>query len=297
MFGGEFTDGLAKEKTAAIYEYDPWVDKWSEMPNTGGKTTSRPSFGSHTVVEQSGKGYYYGGWLGPNNVPGWKGPRKALNSMIIYDMQENSVLNVTGPTDHPPRVEGVLLYVPVGDSGLLVSFGGMYAEDGREDKIRAAPMSEVDVYDISSSTWYRLNATGDIPTPRRRFCSDIVSAEDRTSHNAYLYGGAEVAGTTPGADDVFILSMPSFRWIKFWEAEEIKYHNGFTCDVINDSQMLIIGGTFPYSDDCDPAPGAQGGHYLDLGRANTDLAVWYGYRKDLKGYSLPEDITKVIGGG
>lgn len=45
-------------------------------------------------------------------------------------------------------------------------------------------MSDIDVYDISQSKWYRVNATGDIPSTRRRFCGGVANAEDHTSVNA-----------------------------------------------------------------------------------------------------------------
>lgn len=44
--------------------------------------------------------------------------------MLVYNMLENSFRNQTGPDDIP-RAEGVLLYLPVGDAGMLVYFGGM----------------------------------------------------------------------------------------------------------------------------------------------------------------------------
>ena len=44
--------------------------------------------------------------------------------MLVYDMLENSFRNQSGPDDIR-RAEGVMLYLPVGDSGLLIYFGGV----------------------------------------------------------------------------------------------------------------------------------------------------------------------------
>lgn len=44
--------------------------------------------------------------------------------MLIYDMLDHKFTNQSGPDD-TPRAEGVMLYVPAGDAGLMVYFGGI----------------------------------------------------------------------------------------------------------------------------------------------------------------------------
>ena len=44
--------------------------------------------------------------------------------MLIFDMLGNVLTNNTGP-DSIPRAEGSMLYLPVGDGGFLVYFGGV----------------------------------------------------------------------------------------------------------------------------------------------------------------------------
>ncbi|KAI5805208.1 hypothetical protein EDC01DRAFT_361808 [Geopyxis carbonaria] len=298
LFGGEYPDGLPKNTNdpQAVWSYDPWDNEWSKVKASG--DFQRPSFGSHVSVDQLGQGFYLGGWLGPNNVPGWKGPKRALSGLIVYDFVHQTATNFSGPPG-PPRVEGELFYVPVGDNGLLVSFGGMYAVDGREDQVIPAPLNEIDVYDITQSMWSRVNATGTVPGQRRRFCGGLTSAEDGSSHNVYIYGGASITKDSPGQDDVHILSMPSFRWILYQKNEGagIRYHNGFSCSVINKGQMAVIGGTYPHDQQFCDLPQAQGSHYMDLGRSNVESVQWFGYRKSLKTYNVPRDISQVIGGG
>jgi hypothetical protein len=74
-------------------------------------------------VQDKALGYYYGGWLSDSSVPGFQA-RTPLRSMLIYDMLANSFRNQTGP-DNVPRAEGVMIYLPVGDAGFLVYFGGI----------------------------------------------------------------------------------------------------------------------------------------------------------------------------
>lgn len=130
LFGGEYSSGPPYSPT--LWTYDPWNDTWSEVKSEDREQRiQRPSFGAGLSVENLGMGYYLGGWLGPKNVIGWQGDRIATSNLISYDMIGNTFRNDTGPLG-PPRVEGTLQYVPTGDQGLLVSFGGLYAEAGKE---------------------------------------------------------------------------------------------------------------------------------------------------------------------
>jgi hypothetical protein len=174
-------------------------------------------------------------------------------------------------------------------------------------------MMEIDVFDVSQRTWYSVNATGDdslknkvdnstvgpggFPAPRKLFCGGIGSALDGSSHNAYIYGGAGTGPGAPGSDDVWILSMPSFKWILYWNHQTANIHNGFSCNVVRQEQMIVIGGTFPQKPTFCDVSDTQGSHYLDLGRTNNLTSQWYGYRKNLTTYSVPKDVYSKIGGG
>lgn len=101
-----------------------------------------------------------------------------------------------------------------------------------------------------------------------------------------------------GFDDVYILTIPSFTWIKYYPDKPGvgAPHNSLTCNVINGgSQMMVIGGTFPLGDSCD-APDVWGMHNLDLGRQNSDNATWYRYQQNVTSYVVPPDIIQKIGG-
>jgi hypothetical protein len=79
---------------------------------------------------------------------------------------------------------------------------------------------------------------------------------------------------TSGYDDVYILSMPSFVWIKMYPNTTIEQypHHSSSCNVIDGSQMIIIGGNFPLDNtDCD-APAQYGAHGLDMGEQNADTS-------------------------
>jgi hypothetical protein len=114
---------------------------------------------------------------------------------------------------------------------------------------------------------------------------------------SYLYGGAGMAPNTTGFDDVYILTLPSFIWIKWFPTSPGvgNPHNSLTCNVVNGAQMFIIGGTFPLTDACD-SPEVWGTHSLDLGKQNPDNAMWYDYRPNITSYVVPEEIISEIGG-
>lgn len=68
--------------------------------------------------------------------------------------------------------------------------------------------------------------------------------------------------------------------------------------MINRSQMLIIGGTFPLDDDaCDAPPPKWGTHNLVLGQqADPDAAPWQLYSPGLTAYAVPSAVISAVGG-
>lgn len=59
--------------------------------------------------------------------------------------------------------------------------------------------------------------------------------------------------------------------------------------------MLIIGGNFPLSTDCD-VPSQFGTHNLDLGEQNTKKEPWQLFDSNLTTYTVPDAVVKVVGG-
>ena len=110
-------------------------------------------------------------------------------------------------------------------------------------------MKEVDIYDISSGTWYTQTTTGDpkttdgdvngFPKPRMIGCAVAASAPDSSSHHIYMYGGG---GTYLGDsfDEVWVLSLPMFRWTKVYDGPLGVFGN--TCHLTGKRYMLSVGG-------------------------------------------------------
>lgn len=115
---------------------------------------------------------------------------------------------------------------------------------------------------------------------------------------SYLYGGAGEEQGSSGFDDIYILTLPTFTWIKMYpegNGTGDYPHHSFTCNVVNEAQMLIHGGFFPLTNDCD-VPDQWGLHDMSLGRQNKDKSPWMLYDPELTKYAVPTDIISVVGG-
>ncbi|KAF2461305.1 hypothetical protein BDY21DRAFT_83089 [Lineolata rhizophorae] len=289
LYGGEVTES---PEDFALWAYDAVLDQWNV---TGApRDIQRVAWGAGAAVNERAEGYYLGGWLGDMSVPGWEGSPRMTSNLVRYDMETEAWTNNTGP-DGAGRAEGVMLFLPASDNGLLISFGGVMDPDNNGTVV-GDPMDNIHVYDIQSGKWYLQQATGDVPDMRRKFCAGATWAQDRSSYNIYLYGGQGINNIT-GFDDVYILTMPSFKWIKWFPTEPGpgNPHGLTTCNVISNSQMIIIGGYFAQHDECD-SPTIWGTHNLNLGANGPQNAPWDLYYPNITEYFVPQEILDEIGG-
>jgi hypothetical protein len=106
-------------------------------------------------------------------------------------------------------------------------------------------MNNIDVYDIATSKWYKQATSGPMPNIRVNPCAVTAAAPDGSSTQIYMFGGQNLipAGNQTQYDDMWILSVPSFTWIKVdMDGQSVPYgRSGHTCDVWN-SQMVMVGG-------------------------------------------------------
>ena len=150
-----------------------------------------------------------------------------------------------------------------------------------------------------NSAQVSLGLTTSLPTTCKHidFLALLIHADRGTS---YLYGGYGF-GNPLAYDDAYILSIPSFTWIKAFPTDNSTGdypHGGCSANVVNRDQMLIIGGWFPEADAnfCD-SPGVQGQHGMNLGYNGEKKALWDKYDPTLTTYFVPTPIISAIGGG
>ncbi|KAH7124849.1 hypothetical protein B0J13DRAFT_646745 [Dactylonectria estremocensis] len=299
LYGGEYYD--TSPAAFNLYSYDILYDEWVSFgPPTGAGTINAVSYGAGVSIPSRGEAYYYGGWLSNASVPDWTGPPRATNRLIKYTMDSNSWSNLTGPDD-VRRAEGSMVFIPIGDAGMLVYFGGSKDLYGN-GTLTPQPLDEIFLFDVANGKWYTQQTSGRTPEIRRRFCGGATWAQDQSSYNIYIYGGAGFPPETTGYDDIYILTIPSFQWIRGPYPPGSNVTGAFpksmmSCNVIDNAQMLVIGGT--YSNDttymCD-ADSVWGTHNMDLGEENPDNAIWALYKPNLTTYAVPTDILTAVGG-
>ncbi|KAK4169492.1 autophagy-related protein 3 [Cladorrhinum sp. PSN259] len=296
LFGGDYYQQPPPPQFV-LWSYDVINGEWVSFGSPTQASIQSVSYGAGATIVERGEGYYYGGFKSKASIGGWTSAPVAAAGMVKYSMDSNSWTNDTGP-DSVGRAEGAMVFLPISDGGMLVYFGGTQDVKGNGTVV-GQPMDQILLYDVLSSKWYTQNATGQVPQMRRRFCAGATWAHDRSSYNIYLYGGAGMPPNTAGFDDVYVLSVPSFQWIKMHPTDGNvtgQYpHNTLTCDVIDNAQMLVLGGTFPLTEECDYQK-TYGLHSLDMGQQNPSKETWFIYSANKTKYAVPDPIIKVIGG-
>lgn len=178
LFGGEYDDTPTEPFT--LYSYDILYDQWQSFGSLPDEVQP-VSYGAGVSVPSRGEAYYYGGWLSELSIQDWDGGRVASSGLITYEMDSNTWSNLTGP-DEVGRAEGVMVYIPIGDDGMLVYFGGGQDLNGN-GTLSPQPMDEILLYDVANSKWYTQKTTGETPGDRKRFCGGATWAQDRSSYN------------------------------------------------------------------------------------------------------------------
>lgn len=178
LFGGQYyQQPPAPEFT--LWSYDIVNNVW--VPFDAPSYIDSVSYGAGVSVSQRGEAYYYGGWISNNSVLDWTGPPAATSSLLKYNMDTNTWTNGTGP-DSIRRAEGAMVFIPIGDGGMLVYFGGVQ-DNGSNGTVVGQPMDQIYLYDVLSSKWYQQKATGRVPMMRARFCAGATWAQDQSSYN------------------------------------------------------------------------------------------------------------------
>lgn len=217
-------------------------------------------------------------------------------------MQTGKIRGLRAYSDTAGMAEGAMVAIPASAAGMLLYFGGVSFANANSTEA-AMDMSQILVYDIGDNAWFVQTATGDVPAARRKFCAGAAIAQDASSYNVYIYGGFGFGENTTGFDDVYVLSLPTFTWIK-WSAMSYdpkvgNPHGDLTCTVVGSNQMIVMGGNFTAApaDYCD-VPKQYNQHNLILGSQNENENGWNPYsptRRQSK-YYVPRLITNITGG-
>lgn len=108
-------------------------------------------------------------------------------------------------------------------------------------------MINIDIYDIAGDTWYKQPTLAG-PPQRALGCAVVAVAQDTSSYNIYYYGGYDgIHQTQPFSDDVWVLSLPSFTWMKIYSGDSEHARAGHRCVKPYPDQMIVIGGYPAYT--------------------------------------------------
>ncbi|KAF8534802.1 hypothetical protein BDD12DRAFT_983647, partial [Trichophaea hybrida] len=255
VFGGQ--------PNASFWLYNTESTDWRSQ----GLGVSNMSGGAATVDPNQGVGYYLGG-----QVDG-----KEMNELLSCDLSNWGVQKTTLPSNF--GTHAFLEYMPVGEKGILVLFGGQSSTSTLSD------MSQIYIYDIAGRSWGSQYAQGMNGTPISRYsgCSVMKMAPDNTSYNIYIQGGLSNNDQSM-LDDIWVLSIPSFTWINIATAVGTPRQFGQTCYSFG-RHMFSTGG--------DSGAFATPLFYIfDLVR----LSWTNSYDPQSEPYTIPEEIYTIIGG-
>ncbi|KAK6514370.1 hypothetical protein TWF506_008766 [Arthrobotrys conoides] len=311
LYGGQYSDTPPVQPDPfKLWKYSIKDSTWSTPSTTTSSSTTqqkieRAAEGAGVTIpdKNNPRGYYFGGHLDGYTTNGWSQstPRLYLTSMIEYDMSKSTWTNHTEDgASFPERADGVVVYIPWGERGILLALGG-------GDNVTFSQLNVIDVFDVERSKWTKQATTGPTPQIRVNACAVVFSAPDNSSHNIYMYGGQNLqpAGEQTQYDDIWILTIPLFKWIKVETDGQSNppARAGHTCHAYR-GQMLVVGGFVGSELSCDTGiyvfdastlqwqTTFHGGPYTSGDSTNT-----YGDPPSSENfYSIPDIIISQIGG-
>ncbi|KAI5919794.1 hypothetical protein F4810DRAFT_467206 [Camillea tinctor] len=221
------------------------------------------TYGGAASAPSENKAWYFGGYRSPSWGPIYYptgnnsiNPVNISNTLITLDLaeqQRETWNNVTLPDEIPSRANPSLVWVPVGEQGILVALGGVTYPDynnnqwvsqneAQSEHDSTGFMSNVDIYDIANDKWYTQPTIG-APPALALGCAVVAPAQDFSSYNIYHYGGYNgIDSSSPFNDDVWVLSLPSFMWMKISSGQAGHARAGHQCVMPYPDQMVVIGG-------------------------------------------------------
>ena len=160
-------------------------------------------------------------------------------------------------------------------------------------------MDRMEIYDLESRGWgdYQLATAADkrnaIPEPRTSPCSVIARAKDGSSYNIYMFGGSKGTNSSDGYNDMWVLSIPSFKWFLVNTGRSATgtppNSKAMTCYIVGGGRKMLVYGGNLGDGTCDRTDI----HVFDM----TNLTWEEDYDPSGGEYEVPKDIYEVIGGG
>ncbi|KAK6528893.1 hypothetical protein TWF694_004123 [Orbilia ellipsospora] len=298
-----------------------WQQGWQTGSILSNNVNRNVAAGAGVNVRELNTTYYFSGarnqnWTeirGDGVVRDQYRANVTSNQLITADLSDQvrtQWSNFTLSSPARPRINAEMVYLPAGKLGVLVVLGGVTSADWQapsaaeyasgdydiaiNKSVTTGPsfLESVEVYDINDKTWYLQKTTGDLPpTGLAEFCATVATSKDGKTHNIYVYGGYPGQTETlpiPVYDDVYVLSIPAFQWIKVSAGTSNGGRRGHKCVNPLPDQMFIIGGA--------PASSTQCIDIIRIFNLNN-LTFETEYKPSTyEEYKVPAVIASVIGG-
>ncbi|KAI5812142.1 hypothetical protein BZA77DRAFT_347270 [Pyronema omphalodes] len=258
-----------------------------QLPNNQNDAFLKIGTSMSAWVPSLRRGYYFGGYVnkaGANLT--WNIDRSVSyhNGMLIYNADSDALTNVTIPLE---IVYGQLVHLSTKDDEILINFGG------RTPGPRA--MTDFLIYSTKQSKWFSFSSSQsqNIPEARAWFCATVVSAPDNSSHQIFIYGGGTNESHAASEETVWVLSIPSFDWVKLLGNavdSSVLLPRGRrepTCVRVGKKYMMSWGGS--PGQGCDDQ--AHNVFLLDMTRGS-----WVNKFNPDDDYEVPQSVVDVIGG-
>ncbi|KAK8055646.1 hypothetical protein PG993_000873 [Apiospora rasikravindrae] len=300
----------------ALWGFNTQTHEWTQY-DVSLAAPQRPSWGAFAEAPEQGMAFYLNGMISNMSsaiTASSNTPQTNLAGMIALDLQKHTATNIstTSLGDGSPRVRGGMVYIPqIGQKGVLVTVGGATGSQQSPSLGNTAAfippqhladrslvsMNQVSIFDVASigtsntaNGWVSQTIAGAAPQPRVDFCVVSASAPDDSSFNIFLYGGWDPTKTAY-YDDIWVLSLPSFTWIKIYEG--VLPRLGHSCHLVGGRQMITVGGinSTDITGNCD---------WEWMGVAILDLSTnaWGSvFDAQKPPYEVNPEISAVIGGG
>ncbi|KAI9800806.1 MAG: hypothetical protein M1825_003589 [Sarcosagium campestre] len=323
LYGGLLrdTDSLRPPAADAVlgyerFQYGPERESWEPGFYNGQLSegvTRYITAGAGVNVPSENLGFYFSGMQRRDGGDIRSGGRPQYNattvatSLITVDlstMREEKWTNDTLDKDIPGRANAEIVWIPTVDQGILVAVGGVVNPEweflipsksalSNNDKTSPTFMETVSIYDIKAKKWYQQDTSGATPPALTQFCAVVATASDKSSHNIYIYGGYDGLNETSNpSDDVYVLSLPSFIWVKAKAGSETHGRRMHKCAKIYPDQMIVVGGQAVQNEDFNCLDGGL----IQIFNLNT-LEWQDSYDPDVwSEYKVPGVISAEIGG-
>ncbi|KAJ5444901.1 Galactose oxidase/kelch beta-propeller [Penicillium cf. griseofulvum] len=297
----------------AAHQYGTYRSSWAlgwNQEYLSANVTRYITNGAAASAPSENLGFYFSGMRAPD----WGDftlnqlqSNQTADTLITLDMsvmRDAKWKNATLPSYVPARSNAELVWVPVSESGVLVAIGGVIepiqlfrnakanaSRTAQSKRISPTFMETVSVFDVESKTWYLQKTKGDTPPQLTEFCSVLASAADGSSHNIYIYGGYDGLNYNGiPSDEVYILSLPSFVWLKAYNGTNTHSRSGHQCIKVYPDKMLVVGGQHVDSTRC-----LEGGVIVNFNLNTLTFEDEYDPKSWSK-YKVPDLVTKQIGG-